>query len=114
MDEADILEAAERWTLDGHAVALATVVKTWGSAPRPAGSHIAVRADGLFEGSVSGGCVEGRSSRQRGKQSATAKFVICGLASATRRPGPPVWLAGDGSRSSSSRLSDASRSGIAS
>ena len=58
MDETDILETAERWILDGHAVALATVVKTWGSAPRPAGSHMAVRTDGLFEGSVSGGCVE--------------------------------------------------------
>ena len=61
MDEVDILETAERWILDGLAVALATVVKTWGSAPRPAGCHIAVRADGLFEGSVSGGCVEGET-----------------------------------------------------
>jgi xanthine/CO dehydrogenase XdhC/CoxF family maturation factor len=41
-------------------VALATVVKTWGSSPRPAGSHLAVRDDRLFVGSVSGGCVEGR------------------------------------------------------
>lgn len=59
MDEADILETAERWILEGQPVALATVVKTWGSAPRPAGSHIAVRGDGAFEGSVSGGCIEG-------------------------------------------------------
>jgi len=54
----DVLEAAEQWLNDGHRVAIATVVKTWGSAPRPAGSQIAVRDDGAFTGSVSGGCVE--------------------------------------------------------
>jgi xanthine dehydrogenase accessory factor len=53
------LEAASAWAAQGHAVALGTVVRTWGSAPRQAGSLIAVRGDGLFAGSVSGGCVEG-------------------------------------------------------
>ena len=53
------LESAAAWIADGHAVALGTVIKTWGSAPRPAGSQIAVRDDGAFAGSVSGGCVEG-------------------------------------------------------
>ncbi len=57
--EMEVLVAARDWKLAGHGVALATVVKTWGSSPRPAGSHLAVRDDGLFLGSVSGGCVEG-------------------------------------------------------
>jgi xanthine dehydrogenase accessory factor len=47
------------WLQDGHRLALATVIRTWGSAPRRAGAHLVVRDDGLFEGSVSGGCVEG-------------------------------------------------------
>lgn len=54
----DILGTAAQWLGEGHKVALGTVVKTWGSAPRPAGSQIAVRDDGAFVGSVSGGCVE--------------------------------------------------------
>src|ERR1700744_2885326 len=57
--EPDVLETAAAWLSSGHKVALGTVVKTWGSAPRPAGSQIAVRDDGAFVGSVSGGCVEG-------------------------------------------------------
>ena len=55
----DILKAAEDWRRDGKAVALATVVETWGSAPRPVGSNLVIDADGNFLGSVSGGCVEG-------------------------------------------------------
>ena len=58
-DEEKLFDAVERWRAAGHSVALATVVKTWGSAPRPAGSHMAVRGDGAFIGSISGGCVEG-------------------------------------------------------
>lgn len=59
MDSEDVLTAAQEWLNGGHSVALGTVVKTWGSSPRPAGSQIAVRDDGAFVGSVSGGCVEG-------------------------------------------------------
>ena len=58
-DHDKVLETAEAWLAAGHPVALATVIKTWGSAPRPAGSQLAVRKDGTFVGSVSGGCVEG-------------------------------------------------------
>jgi len=47
------------WRLSGQGAVLATVVETWGSAPRPAGSQLAIRDDGHMEGSVSGGCVEG-------------------------------------------------------
>lgn len=57
--EDDVLETAERWLAEGHKVALATVVKTWGSAPRPAGSAMVISDQGAFVGSVSGGCVEG-------------------------------------------------------
>jgi len=55
----EVLAAAERWRRDGLGVALATVLETWGSAPRPVGSHLVIDAAGNFLGSVSGGCVEG-------------------------------------------------------
>lgn len=57
--ETDLLAIAAHWLNQGHRVALATVVRTSGSAPRQDGSHIVVREDGAFEGSVSAGCVEG-------------------------------------------------------
>ena len=55
----DILKAAEDWRKAGHGVAIATVMETWGSAPRPTGSNLVIDSDGNFLGSVSGGCVEG-------------------------------------------------------
>lgn len=55
----DILATAAAWRDSGRSVALATVVSTWGSAPRPAGSQLAIADSGDFVGSVSGGCVEG-------------------------------------------------------
>ena len=54
-----ILDQAAQWLKDGRQVALATVIETWGSAPQPVGSQLAIDADGNFIGSVSGGCVEG-------------------------------------------------------
>lgn len=55
----DILRSAEAWARAGRGVALATVIETWGSAPRPVGSHLVIDGEGNFLGSVSGGCVEG-------------------------------------------------------
>lgn len=55
----EILEAGRGWLEQGKRVAVATVVATWGSSPRPAGSQLVVNEDGAFVGSVSGGCVEG-------------------------------------------------------
>ena len=54
----DVLGVARRWKDEGRGVALATVVTTWGSSPRPVGSQLAVDDKGNFVGSVSAGCVE--------------------------------------------------------
>ena len=59
MTDARAIDAARTWLAAGHKVAIATVIETWGSAPRGVGAHLVIRDDGLFEGSVSGGCVEG-------------------------------------------------------
>jgi len=59
MQQSDPLDLAQAWRQAGRAVAVATVVDTWGSAPRPVGSNLVIDGDGNFEGSVSGGCVEG-------------------------------------------------------
>jgi xanthine dehydrogenase accessory factor len=60
MDSIDIevMRSAEAWRTAGHRVTLGTIVKTWGSAPRPVGALVVIRDDGQVVGSVSGGCVE--------------------------------------------------------
>ncbi|MBT3700076.1 MAG: XdhC family protein [Alphaproteobacteria bacterium] len=55
----DVLETAAAWKKDGRDVAIATVVHTWGSSPRPVGSQLIVDGTGAMVGSVSGGCIEG-------------------------------------------------------
>ena len=55
----DPLTTAERWCGEGRGVAIATVITTWGSSPRPVGSQLVLDEDGRFVGSVSGGCIEG-------------------------------------------------------
>jgi xanthine/CO dehydrogenase XdhC/CoxF family maturation factor len=55
----DVLATAEAWRREGRQIALATVVGTWGSSPRPVGSHLVADDQDNFLGSISGGCVEG-------------------------------------------------------
>ena len=60
MDSVDleVLKTSVRWLEQGRRVLLVTVVKTWGSSPRPEGAMLALRDDGVVVGSVSGGCIE--------------------------------------------------------
>ncbi len=58
-DFTEVLEIAAEWLAAGRRVAIATVVDTWGSSPRPRGSQLLIDEHGEFLGSVSGGCIEG-------------------------------------------------------
>jgi len=73
----DMLETAAAWAEAGEDVAIATVVETWGSSPRPAGSMLVVTASGRMAGSVSGGCIEG---------------AVADVAQETMRSGQPQLL----------------------
>ncbi len=81
----DVLATAQNWLDRGEKIALATVVETWGSAPRPAGSHLAIAESGAFAGSVSGGCVEGAVMAEAEEviRSGTPKMLEFGVADET-------------------------------
>ena len=81
----DPLVVAEDWMRAGKEIAIATVIETWGSAPRPIGSQLVIDADGNFEGSVSGGCVEGAVIAEAGEVigSGTPRVLEFGVADET-------------------------------
>ncbi|WP_213764606.1 XdhC family protein [Caballeronia sp. dw_19] len=84
MDSVDleVLRNSARWLERGHRVLLVTVVKTWGSSPRPEGAMLAVRDDGAVMGSVSGGCIEDDlidRVRQRGIEQTKPESVKYGI-----------------------------------
>ena len=84
MDSVDleVLKSSERWLEQGHRALLVTVVKTWGSSPRPEGAMLAIRDDGLVVGSVSGGCIEDdliERVRQRGIEQTLPEAVKYGI-----------------------------------
>ncbi|WP_197341973.1 XdhC family protein [Ralstonia solanacearum] len=87
MDSVDlqVLTAARRWAAEGRRFALVTVARTWGSAPRQPGSWLALRDDGLVQGSVSGGCIEDdliarmRDGRLRGETGAVPFRLTYGV-----------------------------------
>ncbi|MGE6786018.1 XdhC family protein [Ensifer adhaerens] len=81
----DPLEIAEAWLNEGREVAIATVIETWGSAPRPVGSHLVIDGNGNFQGSVSGGCVEGAVIAEASDviASGAAKILDFGVADET-------------------------------
>ena len=95
MDSVDleVLKRSAEWLDAGRRVLLVTVVKTWGSSPRPEGAMLAVRDDGLVVGSVSGGCIEDDlidRTRRLGMNQTSAEAVTYGVsADEARRFGLP-------------------------
>jgi xanthine dehydrogenase accessory factor len=77
----DILALAGQWAASGEQVAIATVVETWGSSPRPAGSRLVLTASGRMAGSVSGGCIEGAvaDAARETMQSGTPQLLDFGI-----------------------------------
>jgi xanthine dehydrogenase accessory factor len=86
----DVLGAARDWLARDGQVAIATVIDTWGSAPVPVGGQMAIAADGNFQGSVSGGCIEGDVIIEGGETIADGKLrtLTFGVADET------AWSAG--------------------
>jgi len=81
----DLISTIDAWRARGDSVALATVVKTGGSTPRPLGAKMAVNSRGEFAGSVSGGCVEGAVIEEslRVLKTGAPKLVAYGIADET-------------------------------
>jgi xanthine dehydrogenase accessory factor len=78
----EVLGELEQWTREGEDIALATVVETWGSSPRPLGSKMVVTRSGKMAGSVSNGCIEGAvfDEAQKVLQSGKPKLAAFGVA----------------------------------
>jgi xanthine/CO dehydrogenase XdhC/CoxF family maturation factor len=77
----ELLDTIDAWQADGAGVARATVVRSFGSAPRPEGAVLAVSTDGRIAGSVSGGCVEGAAYEeiQQARESGRARVIRYGI-----------------------------------
>ena len=92
-EDLEVLAQCAQWIAEGRRALLATVVKTWGSSPRPEGAMLCIRDDGRVVGSVSGGCIEDdliHRVRQAGMQAARIEVVEYGvLAQEARRFGLP-------------------------
>ena len=78
----EVLDELEQWTREGEEIALATVVETWGSSPRPLGSKMVVTRSGKMAGSVSNGCIEGAvfEEAQKVLKSGKPKLAAFGVA----------------------------------
>lgn len=85
LGEPDVLAEAARWRDEGHKVALATVVATWGSSPRPVGGQLALDDSGRMVGSVSGGCIEGAVAHEAAQimETGAAKLLEYGVTDET-------------------------------
>lgn len=81
MTTPDPLAQLQQWVADDRKTALATVISTWGSSPRPEGSQMAISEQGDFAGSVSGGCIEGAvvHGAQEAIANGTAKLLEFGV-----------------------------------
>lgn len=73
----DVLQTAYDWLQQGHEVILVTVLKTWGSSPRPPGSLMIMRRDGVLSGSVSGGCIEEDLLQRYRDQQLSESYPTC-------------------------------------
>src|ERR1700726_2240020 len=78
-DALDVLDQVGKWKASGKGVAVATVITTWGSSPRPVGSQLGVDDTGAMVGSVSGGCIEGAVVRKALEASKDGKPRLLGF-----------------------------------